>query len=63
MAILEKVQKAQTKIQLKYELNEAIRSLEKNIDKNFREISVETKKKIDKENIRLIHDLFYARTL
>ncbi len=52
------------KIQLKYELNEAIRGLEKNIDKNFREINVETKKKIDrKENIRLIHDLFYARTL
>ena len=63
MAILEKVQKAQMKIQLKYELNGAIRSPEENIYKNFREINVETKKKIDKENIRLIHDLFFARTL
>ena len=63
MAIIEKVQKAQKKSQLKHEVDEAIRSLEENIDKNFREINVETKKKIDKKKIRLIHDLFYARTL
>jgi hypothetical protein len=63
MNIVEKVQKAKMKNQLKKELNVAIKCLEANIDKNLREINNETKKKLDKANMRLIHDLFFARTL
>jgi BMFP domain-containing protein YqiC len=63
MAIVEKVQKAKMKNQLKKELNGAIKSPEANIDKNLREINNETKKKLDKANMRLIHDLFFVRTL
>jgi hypothetical protein len=48
------------KNQLRKELNEAIKGLQANVCKNWRETDV-TGKKIDNEKIRLIHDLFFAR--
>jgi predicted phage-related endonuclease len=55
-----KIQKAKMKNQLRKELNEAIKGLQANVYKNWRETDV-TGKKIDNEKIRLIHDLFFAR--
>jgi len=64
MAINQKIKNAVKKNQLRKQLNEAIKGLEAKLDKNLRELErVETKRKYDKKNFRLIHDLFFARTI
>ncbi len=55
---------ARIKNQLGKELNEAIRGLEKDIYKSWREIeNTETREKHIIEIFRFIHDLFFARTI
>ena len=45
-------------------LNAAIKDLEQNVDKNWREIEKgETRINCDPINMRLIHELFFARVI
>jgi hypothetical protein len=52
------------KYKLRKEINEAITNLEKNVDKNWREIEkVESSRKHKMKNMRLIHELFFTRII
>jgi hypothetical protein len=52
------------KYKLRKELNGAIKGLEKNVDKSWRELEkVESWRKLKTKNMRLIHDLFFARII
>jgi hypothetical protein len=58
------MQKSYLNFQLGKELNAAIKGLEQNVDKDWREIeTVESRKKLKTKSMRLIHELFFARII
>jgi hypothetical protein len=59
-----KIEKSIMMNKLRKVLNAAIKDLEQNVDKNWREIDKgETRINYDPINMRLIHELFFARVI